>query len=122
LKYQLIDSRTEILTTTNLETATMAPANKSTSIFLALNGSTIDGAYATVEAATARVAELGASAEVQEHDLKGGNITVVEEKVPKAKAAKKEVEGDEEAAPVKKKTKTPVRILDWMMTSKASTC
>lgn len=88
----------------------MAPKAKNASIYLALSGTTIDSAYATVEAANARVAELrdgGSPAKVEVQELKGGSVTVVEEKAPaKTKAPRKEA--DEDAAPkAVKKTKTP---------------
>ena len=106
----------------------MAPAKKSTTstVFLALSGSEIDSAHATLEDAKTRVAELkewkGCRAGVE----RGNYVTVIEapakkEKEVQAKAApkktvkKKKVEEDEEEEedgeekkPAKKKTKSVV--------------
>ena len=97
----------------------MPPKTKTSSIYIVFNNVIIDSTYATPEAANARAAELktnGAPTRVEVQELKGGSVSIIEEKPaqkektePKAKAPKKEKEEDTtpKANTAVKKTKTP---------------
>jgi len=92
----------------------MAPKKATTStIYIVTHHTEIDGAYATSEAANARLAELSdGEPEVKELKLTGGSIVVdAPEKVVKAKAVKVEAaeEGGEAADKVKAKPKAKAK-------------